>query len=193
MWLIVDSHGDIHIISLSLNPDPEAFNRVLLTVSSIPSSPPVHVAPPSHLTCPASPACRAQSHPSHTAHPSQDHSHHVSLMLTMLKHTGPPTFDVSNMNNQKCITALHMGTTGAGRFPWSSACACACLIPVCAEVEYFPSPIHLLIPHADIHFKNKKQDYSEESSRTTQLLYSPLPFPLQMILRKPPRATLLLS
>ena len=47
------------------------------------------------------------------------------------------------------------------------------LIPVGAEVEYFPSPIHLLIPHADIHFKNKKQDYSEESSRTTQLLYSP--------------------
>ena len=67
------------------------------------------------------------------------------------------------------------------------------LIPVCAEVEYYPSPIPLLIPHADIHFKNKKQEHSEESSRTTQLLYSPLPFLLQMILRKPPRATLLLS
>ena len=35
------------------------------------------------------------------------------------------------------------------------------------------APFPLLIPHADIHFKNKKQDYSEESSRTTQLLYSP--------------------
>ena len=145
----------------------------LLTVSSVSSSPSVHTATPSHLTGPASPACRAQCHPSHRAHPSQGHSHHVSHMLRMLKHTGPPTFDVSNMNNQKCITALHMGTTGAGRSPWSSACACACLIPVCAEVEYFPSPIPLLLPHADIHFKNKKQDYSEESFRTTQLLYSP--------------------
>jgi len=43
----------------------------------------------------------------------------------MLKHTGPPTFYVFNMKNQKCITALHMGTTGAGQSLGSSACASA--------------------------------------------------------------------
>ena len=35
------------------------------------------------------------------------------------------------------------------------------------------APLPLLIPHADIYLKNKKQDYSEESSRAMQLLYSP--------------------
>ena len=34
------------------------------------------------------------------------------------------------------------------------------------------APFPLLIPHADIYFKNNKQVYSEESSRTAQLLYS---------------------